>query len=72
MTENELAEICKKCINKKIKIIFNNNNIATGRFFDFTWAADNDPEIASIAIEDKTGQLHGYLQTEIESIEVLE
>lgn len=72
MTEKELVEISKNCINKNIKITCNNGNVVYGVFFDFTWAADNDPEIASIAIEDENGQLHGYCQDEIESIEVLE
>ena len=46
MTEKELVEISKNCINKNIKITCNNGNVVYGVFFDFTWAADNDPEIA--------------------------
>ena len=71
MTEKQLVEICKNCINKKIKITCNNGNVIDGVFFDFTWAADNTPEIASIAIKDENGQLHGYTQTEIDAIETL-
>ena len=70
MTELELYEIYEK--SKKICIYLTNGKMAEGNVYSFTQAVDNDPEIASIAIEDENGQLHGYGQDEIESIEVLE
>lgn len=68
MTELEMANAA----GKNLQVTLKNGKTHQGFCRGFTQAIDNDPEIASIAIEDKTGQLHGYLQTEIESIEVLE
>ena len=68
VTELEMA----KSAGKNIKVTLLTNEIISGFCRGFTQAIDNDPEIASIAIEDENGQLHGYCQDEIESIEVLE
>lgn len=68
MTELEMAKSAGKNINIKLKT----GKIVSGFCRGFTQAIDNEPEIAEIDIEDEKGQLHGYLQTEIESIEVLE
>lgn len=68
MTELEMA----KSAGKNIRIILKNKKTINGFCRGFTQAIDNEPEIASVTIENTKGQLHGYLQSEIESIEVLE
>ncbi|MGP1594856.1 MAG: hypothetical protein ACTTH8_06390 [Treponema sp.] len=55
-----------------IKVYCKNGTSKIGSFYGYTKAIDNDPEIASIVIEDETGQLHGYCQDEIDNIEVME
>lgn len=72
MTELELWNAYKKIECRYSQIKLNNGKVVQGYPVIFTKAIDNDPEVAEIDIEDKTGQLHGYLQTEIEAIEVLE
>ncbi|MEL3905562.1 MAG: hypothetical protein P1P65_00830 [Treponema sp.] len=70
MTELELYEIYEKA--KKARIYLTSGEAVEGKVYGFTQAIDNDPEIASIALEDENGQLHGYCQDEIDSIEVME
>ncbi|MEL3907578.1 MAG: hypothetical protein P1P64_01010 [Treponemataceae bacterium] len=68
MTELEMAESAGNNIKVKLKT----NKIIKGFCRGFTQAIDNDPEIAEIYVKDKTGRTHGFFQTEIESIEILE
>lgn len=75
MTEQELAGIYKKAFHKNIKVKDITGKVFEGVCSGFTWAVDNDPEIASIMLDpvkDKKSMYYDIFATEIESIEVME
>jgi len=69
-TETELYNICKKA--HTIKVILHDKTVIEGTVYGFTWAVNNEPEIADIDIKLANGQLAGAFLDEIESIEVVE
>lgn len=69
ITELEMA----KAAGKNLQVTLKNGNIINGFCFGFTQAIDNEPEIACIDMRILPGKnWKEYLQTEIETIEVLE
>ncbi|MGP1575950.1 MAG: hypothetical protein ACTTH7_00400 [Treponema sp.] len=69
-TEIELYNICEKA--HVIKVTSHDKTIIEGSVYGFTWAVNNEPEIAEIDIRLADGKLTGAFLDEIESIEVLE
>lgn len=60
---------------KRVRIIDTDNEAFEGYVFNYVYPEDNDPvEIAEIDIEDcpqRPGQLIGFTENEIQSIEVI-
>lgn len=67
MTEIELC----KFVDKNIKVICTDGPSVQGFCSIFTQALDNEPEIASICIENSEGELIEVYLNEIKSIEVI-
>ena len=60
-------------VGKKVRIISINDNEFIGKAEGFTQALDNEPEIASIDIEnEKDSKLYELYENEIKSIEIIE
>lgn len=55
---------------KNIKVICTDGQVIAGYCSNFTQALDNEPEIASITIDNPPGLIE-IIQNEIESIEVI-
>jgi len=60
---------------KRVRIVDINNEMFEGYVFNYVYPEDNDPvEIAEIDIEDcpqRPGQLIGFTESDIKSIEVI-
>lgn len=69
-TELEFYDICEKA--HTVKIILQDKTVIEGKVYGFTWAVNNDPEIAEVDIRLDNGNLSGAMLDEIASIEVLE
>lgn len=67
MTERELYSYC----DKNIVVYLNNKNVIQGFCCIFTKALDNEPEIASICIENSEGELIEVYLNEIKRIKVI-
>lgn len=66
MTERELFAL----VGKRVRIVFTDGDVRVGHCFHFTQALDNEPEVASIAVQTDAGPIH-IDATEIESVEIL-
>ncbi|KAE9633800.1 hypothetical protein GND95_08705 [Defluviitalea raffinosedens] len=66
MTEKELCNF----EGKEIKVICSNGRVLSGFCVYFTQALDNEPEIASITVNNHLGFTEIY-QNEIETIEII-